>query len=277
MPTSRAMANLVSQSLTDSSTVTPSCQCSKRTAHCRRRRRRQSGSASSPCSASPTSSASHSGRPATMSLRAGIMTVLVAGAAVAQPQPDLWQQPAAVIDVATAAPASAPTIPSWTAEVEQHLPRAPVDLHAPVTVTHFTRQLDLVERDPNAELQVRDTMATRHGSAAAVAARRPAEASSASSSSSGSGDSSSSSTSSSSASSSTSTSTSSESAPSPLPSPFDDAPSSIFKSTTSTTDACPAFMKKLLDDPTFKKCYPLSMMLRVCFSLAFPCPIFFIP
>ncbi|OAA67469.1 hypothetical protein ISF_03645 [Cordyceps fumosorosea ARSEF 2679] len=176
-----------------------------------------------------------------MSLRAGLLAVLVAGTVANQPLPA----------VVAPVPASAPTIPSWTADLERDLQRVPDDLHtadaAPMTVTHFTRQLDLVRRDPNAVIEVRGTAVEARGDAV------PAEPA---------GGSSDSSTSSSS----TASASSSDATTSALPLPFDSAPSSIFKSTRSTNDACPNFMQKLLDDPTFKKCYPLSMMLRTSTS-----------
>ncbi|KAK1245084.1 hypothetical protein MKX08_004713 [Trichoderma sp. CBMAI-0020] len=48
---------------------------------------------------------------------------------------------------------------------------------------------------------------------------------------------------------------------SPLPEPFDNTPASAFQSSGST-DACPKFISSLLSNPTFKSCYPLSMMLQ---------------
>ncbi|KAH6610390.1 hypothetical protein Trco_000410 [Trichoderma cornu-damae] len=48
---------------------------------------------------------------------------------------------------------------------------------------------------------------------------------------------------------------------SPLPVPFDNTPASAFQSDGST-DACPNFISSLLSNPTFKSCYPLSMMLQ---------------
>ncbi|KAL6910589.1 hypothetical protein GGI43DRAFT_16716 [Trichoderma evansii] len=47
----------------------------------------------------------------------------------------------------------------------------------------------------------------------------------------------------------------------PLPEPFDNTPASAFQSSGST-DACPKFITSLLSNPTFKSCYPLSMMLQ---------------
>ncbi|KAL7923891.1 hypothetical protein ACQKWADRAFT_31382 [Trichoderma austrokoningii] len=47
----------------------------------------------------------------------------------------------------------------------------------------------------------------------------------------------------------------------PLPEPFDNTPASAFQSSGST-DACPKFISGLLSNPTFKSCYPLSMMLQ---------------
>ncbi|KAM3467538.1 hypothetical protein NHJ6243_000159 [Beauveria neobassiana] len=187
-----------------------------------------------------------------MSLRAGLLTLFIAGGSALahhqhhqQQQPELGPRPATV-DL-TAAPASSPTIPPWTAKVEPEPPRVYDDGKAtrrPTrTVTRFTRQLDLVERDPDAGVQVEGTVIVRQDSSSSSSA-----------------------SSSSSPSSSTSSSSSSDSTPSPLPSPFDNAPASIFKSSSSTTDACPTFMKKLLDDPTFKQCYPISMMLRTSTS-----------
>ena len=48
----------------------------------------------------------------------------------------------------------------------------------------------------------------------------------------------------------------------PLPSPFDGASSSSF-SNGNDGDACPNFMKDLLEDPQFQSCYPLSMLVQV--------------
>lgn len=48
---------------------------------------------------------------------------------------------------------------------------------------------------------------------------------------------------------------------SPLPEPFDNTPASAFQ-ISGSTDACPKFMSSLLSNPTFKSCYPLSMMLQ---------------
>lgn len=55
---------------------------------------------------------------------------------------------------------------------------------------------------------------------------------------------------------------------SPLPEPFDNTPASAFQSSGST-DACPKFISNLLSNPTFKSCYPLSMMLQVSFFFIF--------
>lgn len=54
---------------------------------------------------------------------------------------------------------------------------------------------------------------------------------------------------------------------SPLPEPFDNTPASAFQSSGST-DSCPNFISSLLSNPTFKSCYPLSMMLQVSFGLS---------
>lgn len=50
--------------------------------------------------------------------------------------------------------------------------------------------------------------------------------------------------------------------PSPLPSPFDDSGPSLFQG-ADADDKCPKFMAALLSNPTFKSCYPLSMLLQV--------------
>jgi hypothetical protein len=55
---------------------------------------------------------------------------------------------------------------------------------------------------------------------------------------------------------------------SPLPEPFDNTPASAFQSSGST-DACPKFISSLLSNPTFKSCYPLSMMLQVSFDILY--------
>lgn len=49
---------------------------------------------------------------------------------------------------------------------------------------------------------------------------------------------------------------------SPLPSAFDNTPASAFK-IEGGDDTCPRFMTELLSSDTFKKCYPLSLMLQV--------------
>ncbi|KAL7937622.1 hypothetical protein V8C35DRAFT_184584 [Trichoderma chlorosporum] len=53
---------------------------------------------------------------------------------------------------------------------------------------------------------------------------------------------------------------------SPLPEPFDNTPASAFESAGST-DSCSSFMSSLLSNPTFKSCYPLSMMLQTSTGL----------
>ncbi|KAK5990195.1 hypothetical protein PT974_08461 [Cladobotryum mycophilum] len=65
--------------------------------------------------------------------------------------------------------------------------------------------------------------------------------------------------------SSTTSAAQSETTLSPLPSPFDNTPASAFKSPGSD-DSCPNFMSSLLSNPTFKSCYPLSMMLQTSTS-----------
>ncbi|PHH63944.1 hypothetical protein CDD81_5163 [Ophiocordyceps australis] len=47
----------------------------------------------------------------------------------------------------------------------------------------------------------------------------------------------------------------------PLPVPFDDSPPSDFKGPNSD-DKCPNFISSLLANPTFKSCYPVSMMIQ---------------
>ncbi|KAL7946257.1 hypothetical protein V8C42DRAFT_29536 [Trichoderma barbatum] len=51
-----------------------------------------------------------------------------------------------------------------------------------------------------------------------------------------------------------------------LPEPFDNTPPSAFQSAGST-DSCSSFMSSLLSNPTFKSCYPLSMMLQTSTGL----------
>ena len=58
---------------------------------------------------------------------------------------------------------------------------------------------------------------------------------------------------------STSTTTKTASA-SPLPSFFDSSLASNF----SSDSACPSFINSFLTNPTFKKCYPFSLLLQVC-------------
>ncbi|UKZ54873.1 hypothetical protein TrVGV298_008687 [Trichoderma virens] len=53
---------------------------------------------------------------------------------------------------------------------------------------------------------------------------------------------------------------------SPLPVPFDNTPASAFQSQGST-DSCSSFISGLLSNPTFKSCYPLSMMLQTSTGL----------
>lgn len=52
---------------------------------------------------------------------------------------------------------------------------------------------------------------------------------------------------------------------SPLPSPLDGSISSNFSSTGTTPNACPAFLNSFLTNPTFKQCYPFSLLLQVSF------------
>ncbi|UNI14315.1 hypothetical protein JDV02_000955 [Purpureocillium takamizusanense] len=52
-----------------------------------------------------------------------------------------------------------------------------------------------------------------------------------------------------------------EASQSPLPSPFDNNISSDFK-LDSSDNRCPNFMSSLLSDPTFKSCYPISMLFQ---------------
>ncbi|KAL6871101.1 hypothetical protein J3F83DRAFT_641713 [Trichoderma novae-zelandiae] len=51
-----------------------------------------------------------------------------------------------------------------------------------------------------------------------------------------------------------------------LPEPFDNTPASAFQMDGST-DSCSSFIWNLLQDPTFKSCYPLSMMLQTSTGL----------
>ncbi|PNP50962.1 hypothetical protein THARTR1_08583 [Trichoderma harzianum] len=59
---------------------------------------------------------------------------------------------------------------------------------------------------------------------------------------------------------------SSVSSSSALPVPFDNTPASAFQSSGST-DSCSSFISGLLANPTFKSCYPLSMMLQTSTGL----------
>lgn len=52
---------------------------------------------------------------------------------------------------------------------------------------------------------------------------------------------------------------------SPLPSPFDNLVPSAFK-VPGGSSSCPKFMAGLLSDPTFKRCYPISMLMQVSWS-----------
>jgi hypothetical protein len=61
--------------------------------------------------------------------------------------------------------------------------------------------------------------------------------------------------------------TTTEASPSPLPSPFDAPPPSAFQ-LAGGGDSCPKFMSNLLSDPTFKSCYPISMLIQVCLNVA---------
>ncbi|KAG6039912.1 hypothetical protein E4U41_001819 [Claviceps citrina] len=55
--------------------------------------------------------------------------------------------------------------------------------------------------------------------------------------------------------------TSSDGGSSPLPSPFDNLVPSAFQ-IPGGGDSCPKFMSTLLSDPTFKRCYPISMLIQ---------------
>ena len=50
---------------------------------------------------------------------------------------------------------------------------------------------------------------------------------------------------------------------SPLPSPFDSSLASNFTGNDGN-GACPAFINSFLTSPTFKQCYPISLLLQVC-------------
>ncbi|KAH8909745.1 hypothetical protein BR93DRAFT_965827 [Coniochaeta sp. PMI_546] len=50
--------------------------------------------------------------------------------------------------------------------------------------------------------------------------------------------------------------------PSPLPSPLDGSISSNFSNSGSGTNPCPAFLNSFLTNPTFKQCYPFSLLLQ---------------
>lgn len=52
---------------------------------------------------------------------------------------------------------------------------------------------------------------------------------------------------------------------SPLPSPLDGSISSNFSQPSSGTNNCPAFINDFLANPTFKQCYPFSLLLQVSF------------
>lgn len=53
---------------------------------------------------------------------------------------------------------------------------------------------------------------------------------------------------------------------SPLPSPFDGALAANFSG--DNNGACPNFINQFLSDPTFKRCYPFSLLLQVSLSLS---------
>ncbi|KAG6071422.1 hypothetical protein E4U16_003901 [Claviceps sp. LM84 group G4] len=55
--------------------------------------------------------------------------------------------------------------------------------------------------------------------------------------------------------------TNSDDSSSPLPSPFDNLVPSAFK-VPGGSSSCPKFMAGLLSDPTFKRCYPISMLMQ---------------
>ena len=57
-------------------------------------------------------------------------------------------------------------------------------------------------------------------------------------------------------------STTSTAAASPLPSPLDSSLSSNFSGNTGDMP-CPSFINSFLTNPTFQKCYPLSLLLQV--------------
>ncbi|KHN95168.1 uncharacterized protein MAM_07053 [Metarhizium album ARSEF 1941] len=52
---------------------------------------------------------------------------------------------------------------------------------------------------------------------------------------------------------------------SPLPSPFGSLAQNAFQ-VRGSDDSCPNFMAALLSDPTFKRCYPISMMIKSSIS-----------
>lgn len=53
---------------------------------------------------------------------------------------------------------------------------------------------------------------------------------------------------------------------SPLPSPLDGGLSSNFSKPSSGTNNCPTFFDDFLANPTFKQCYPFSLLLQVSYS-----------
>lgn len=53
-----------------------------------------------------------------------------------------------------------------------------------------------------------------------------------------------------------------DTAASPLPSPFDNPVPNAFQ-VPGSDDSCPKFIAALLSDPTFKSCYPISMLIQV--------------
>lgn len=136
------------------------------------------------------------------------------------------------------------SIPSLTLAADDRLQTAdPADFD--IQITDFTREVGLVKREPRPEKEdsggtesSKEPSSTSLGKHTGKSATKTAESSK------------------------SEKPAESTSTPSPLPSPFDGIPFSDFK-TNGEDDSCPNFMRDLLSDPTFKKCYPVSMMLQV--------------
>ncbi|KAK3180092.1 hypothetical protein K4F52_008492 [Lecanicillium sp. MT-2017a] len=163
-----------------------------------------------------------------------VMTSGATAAAAAAPRDGVTSS------MASAVAASALHLPILTHDAPGHEVSQQLEVDTN-TITHFSRELGLVKRDPRP-----GDKDDPSGSWSQQLQPRDSESSSSSKTSS--------------SSSSDSTSLTSDASSSPLPQPFDNTPASVFKS-PGEDESCPNFITSLLADSTFKNCYPLSMLL----------------